>query len=155
MKKLLIGILAAIIIGTITVLALNFTKTDPVVIDEKSNVRIELADGVSNYPMDAKVIAYTIVNETEQSVDIVLIPKLEWNLGLQFEDKWEQVEFLGEVGFCGTGDIVEGKEAREGTIEMAWFKNLDAGKYRLTFESSDGTIVKPAEFVLHGKKSAS
>ena len=154
MKKLLIGILAVVVIGTTAVLALNFMGTDTAdTADEKSGVYIELADGTSDYPVDIGAISYKIVNETGQSVNVVLIPKLERNLGLQFEEKWEQVDFTGEVGFCGTPDTIESKNTHDGTIETNWYKNIVVGKYRLTFEGHNGTVVEPVEFVLHKEKT--
>ena len=152
MKKLLIGVLIVILIGTIAVLALNYMGADLSVSDGKSGVHVELFDGISDYPVDIATISYKIVNETGESVYVVLIPKLERNLGLQFEEKWEQVDLSGKIGFCGTPDTIEGMTTQDGTIELTWFENLVVGKYRLTFEGQNGTVVKPAEFVLYGEK---
>ena len=153
MKKTFIGILVVIAIGAIAVFALNYTGTDLSVSGKKSGVSVELADGVSDYPVDIATISYKVVNETEQSVRVVLIPKLERNFGLQFEEKWEQVDLSDGVSFCGTADTIERKNTQSGTIEMDWFKNLVIGKYRLTFEGQDGIVVAPTEFMLHKGKA--
>ncbi len=107
-----------------------------------------------SYPPGAKTVPYRMANYTDEACHIVLIPKLERNLGLQFEDKWEEVPFKDGIGFCGTPDTIDGGEVYDGEVDLSNFNDLPTGCYRLSFESFDKTNVMSAEFILQNDKKA-
>ena len=76
-------------------------------------------------PLSAGEAAYTIVNRTGDTAEILLIPKLE----RLTEDGWEEVPL--EMGFCGVPDTVNGR--MEGNIPFSWWPGLEAGLHRLSF----------------------
>lgn len=103
---------------------------------------------IPSYPPDAKTVPYRISNNTGEACDIILIPKLERNLGLQYEDKWEQIALKDGVGFCGTPDTIDAGKIYDGEVDLSNFNDLPTGRYRLIFESSDKTTTLSAEFNL-------
>ncbi len=78
------------------------------------------------YSDNDDVIKYTIVNNTDETKNVVLAPRLEKEVG----DGWEGVKC--EAGFCGTPDSL--KDKIDGEIKLEWFPTISDGVYRLSFD---------------------
>ena len=96
-------------------------------------------------PLSAGEAAYTIVNRTGDTAEILLIPKLERLAKNEGTDSAEEADLCGypradagewkevplEMGFCGVPDTVNGR--MEGSVPFSWWPGLEAGLHRLSF----------------------
>lgn len=83
-----------------------------------------------SFPLDAAQLGYTLQVPAGEEYSVVLAPKLE----RKGDGGWEDVACTG--GFCGTPDQL--KESHQGVLETAWYPELTAGTYRLSFQAWPG-----------------
>lgn len=109
----------------------------------EENNSIYLKMNSSNFSINDKEIPYTIVNETGEKLQVVLVPIFE-----VYDDNEGYKVIPCNVGFCGTPDPLD-KELY-GTISLDWYENVNPGKYRLSFivKTSDKDITISEEFDL-------
>jgi hypothetical protein len=112
--------------------------------DEKAAVSLDIIRDIYSL-QDAKVL-YSIVNNSNETLQIVLAPQLD----VKTDTGWKTVKC--NTGFCGTPDPLNQKI--DGEILLEWYPELVTGTYRLSFdlqEIKDGQVIQTAlshEFVL-------
>lgn len=92
--------------------------------EEKEAIRLELMQ--DTYPVSAEQLDFEIINETGETYSVVLIPTLEQQ---QEDGSWQVLQCA--AGFCGVGDSLA--ESLQSSIDTAWYPDLQAGVYRLSY----------------------
>lgn len=103
---------------------------------EKEDIRLEMTQ--ESYPISAEQLDFEVINETGETYSVALIPVLEQQLQ---DGNWQVLDCI--AGFCGVGDPLP--ESLSGSLETAWYPDLQPGVYRLSYtvqldENSQRTV---------------
>ncbi|MDR0861205.1 MAG: hypothetical protein LBN30_00270 [Oscillospiraceae bacterium] len=99
---------------------------------EPQKYYVEIAEFV---PRDALEVPYTLVNLTDEPIEVHAAPTLE----RMFGDATELVPYSSEVGWCGLADGVDANGRADWLLPLNMlYGELESGVYRLSFNVMDG-----------------